>query len=102
MNITCIPAGDRMLLDCDQCGPLGTIPINDTHIVCTGHLAWHGINTDQITVCGCGYDWAHTTGHPQDVATCTTCGWWAHGLFADHHAHHHHQTTGHTWTLGRR
>jgi len=50
-------------------------------------------------VCGCGYDFANPTGKDGDTARCNECPWAAGGIGADHAAYHHHQSTGHAWTL---
>jgi hypothetical protein len=98
VNITATPAQDNMLIDCDECGPLGVVTPLEVHPVITGHLAAHGIDTP-TEVCDCGYDWANVTGHPHDQARCNDCDWSTYGLFADHQAAHHHLETRHTWAL---
>ncbi len=99
MNITCVPTGDHMFVDCDECGALGLIEPRFLHDHVTEHLRSHGVVTQDIHVCDCGFDWASTTGHPLDRVTCRDCTFEAYGMYADHDAHHHHLTTQHTWTL---
>lgn len=98
MNITATPTGDTMLIDCDECGPLGAVDHRHTHQTITGHLSTHGIDTPP-EVCACGYNWAQVTGHPHDEARCNDCDWNTYGMFADHAAVHHHLDTRHTWAL---
>jgi len=98
MNITAVPTDNLMLIDCDECGPIGAVEPKDTHVAITGHMTVHGI-TAPPEICGCGYDWSQITGHPGDIARCLTCEWTAYGMFADHRASHHYLDTRHPWGL---
>lgn len=98
MNITATPSGNDMLIDCDECGPIGSVNATDTHNAITGHLVTHGIIAPP-QICGCGYDWSQITGHPHDHAHCLQCDWTQDGMFADHAATHHWRDTQHPWAL---
>lgn len=43
MTITAIPVGDTFMLECDECGPIGTCDHHDVHPAAHAHLAEHGI-----------------------------------------------------------